>query len=253
MEVHTHTHTPRKKWTHYFWEFLMLFLAVFCGFMAENMREHMIEHKRTKLYAKQFYEELVLDTTKLSQGIWISSIEYERCDSILAIIKKGLTNEANWKELYYQAASFDVYNVITFHDASFEQIKNSGSLRYFTNDSIVFSIQEYINAKDYIKYAQTGLTNYYDTRVSPFVEKNFDKELLYHNLGGPKSRGRFDSLWKISSKSFSFLSFEKNAATEFKNMVTTIKGFYTLGGGYIDLLHKSTRLIELLKKEYHLK
>ncbi len=38
MEVHAHTHTAaesvslrgRKKWTHYFWEFLMLFLAVFC-------------------------------------------------------------------------------------------------------------------------------------------------------------------------------------------------------------------------------
>jgi hypothetical protein len=33
MEVHAHTHTPdpdshrgRKKWIHYFWEFLMLFL-----------------------------------------------------------------------------------------------------------------------------------------------------------------------------------------------------------------------------------
>jgi len=23
MEVHAHTHTARKKWTHYFWEFLM--------------------------------------------------------------------------------------------------------------------------------------------------------------------------------------------------------------------------------------
>ena len=30
MEVHAHTHTARKKWTHYFWEFLMLFPAVFC-------------------------------------------------------------------------------------------------------------------------------------------------------------------------------------------------------------------------------
>jgi D-aminopeptidase len=36
MEVHAHTHTApasggtgRKKWSHYFWEFLMLFLAVF--------------------------------------------------------------------------------------------------------------------------------------------------------------------------------------------------------------------------------
>jgi len=26
MEVHAHAHTARKRWTHYFWEFLMLFL-----------------------------------------------------------------------------------------------------------------------------------------------------------------------------------------------------------------------------------
>ena len=50
MEVHAHTHTARKKWTHYFWEFLMLFFAVFCGFLAENQREHLIEHKREKVY-----------------------------------------------------------------------------------------------------------------------------------------------------------------------------------------------------------
>ena len=40
MEVHSHTHSPRKKWTHYFWEFLMLFLAVFCGFLAENIWDY---------------------------------------------------------------------------------------------------------------------------------------------------------------------------------------------------------------------
>jgi hypothetical protein len=55
MEVHQHTHTPRKKWTHYFWEFLMLFLAVFCGFLAENQREHMIENKRAKQLAKYLF------------------------------------------------------------------------------------------------------------------------------------------------------------------------------------------------------
>ena len=54
MEVHAHTHTPRKKWTHYFWEFLMLFLAVFCGFLAENQREHFIEHRREKEYHESF-------------------------------------------------------------------------------------------------------------------------------------------------------------------------------------------------------
>ena len=43
MEVHTHSspapggaQTARKKWTHYFWEFLMLFLAVCERGVASN-------------------------------------------------------------------------------------------------------------------------------------------------------------------------------------------------------------------------
>jgi hypothetical protein len=57
MEVHAHTHTPRKKWTHYLWEFLMLFLAVFCGFLAEYQLEHKIERDREK----QFMISLISD------------------------------------------------------------------------------------------------------------------------------------------------------------------------------------------------
>jgi len=57
MDVHSHTHTPRKKWTHYFWEFIMLFLAVFAGFLAENEREHIIEKKR----AQQFLQSMRVD------------------------------------------------------------------------------------------------------------------------------------------------------------------------------------------------
>ena len=57
MEVHHHSHTAdpglhpgRKKWTHYFREFLMLFLAVFCGFFAEYHLEHKIEKERARQY-----------------------------------------------------------------------------------------------------------------------------------------------------------------------------------------------------------
>lgn len=38
MEVHAHSHTERKKWTHYLWEFLMLFLAVFSVYMNGSRR-----------------------------------------------------------------------------------------------------------------------------------------------------------------------------------------------------------------------
>ena len=69
MEVHAHTHTERKKWTHYFWEFLMLFLAVFCGFLAEYQLEHKIEKERGKQYLLSFYEDLKTDTGRISFNI----------------------------------------------------------------------------------------------------------------------------------------------------------------------------------------
>ena len=69
MEVHHHSHSERKKWTHYFWEFLMLFLAVFCGFLAENFREHQIEKNRAQQYIRSFYEDLKNDTARLNNLI----------------------------------------------------------------------------------------------------------------------------------------------------------------------------------------
>ena len=62
MEIHNHSHTARKKWNHYFWEFLMLFLAVTLGFFVENQREHYIEHKREKAYIRSLIRDLKQDT-----------------------------------------------------------------------------------------------------------------------------------------------------------------------------------------------
>jgi len=67
MEVHHHSHTSRKKWTNYFWEFLMLFLAVFCGFLAEYQLEHKIEKDRAKQYIISVYEDLKNDTVRINQ------------------------------------------------------------------------------------------------------------------------------------------------------------------------------------------
>ena len=69
MEVHHHSHTPRKKWTHYLWEFLMLFLAVFCGFLTENLREHRVERQRGRQYIQSFYQDLKTDTGRFTMLI----------------------------------------------------------------------------------------------------------------------------------------------------------------------------------------
>src|SRR5687767_6086293 len=97
MEVHQHTHTPRKRWTHYFWEFFILFLAVIAGFLVENQREHYIEHKRAKVLAASLYSDFKNDITSLqSLGIKINRVRLllqfekmsQKAEEILSFIKK---------------------------------------------------------------------------------------------------------------------------------------------------------------------
>ena len=56
METHAHHlhKAPGKNFWHYFFEFFMLFLAVFCGFLVENYREHKVENERATELAKNW-------------------------------------------------------------------------------------------------------------------------------------------------------------------------------------------------------
>src|SRR5215510_3111925 len=100
MEVHAHTHTERKKFTHYFWEFLMLFLAVFCGFLAEYLLEHKIEKDREKQYITSFMEDLGADTASLNARINYCDLTIKRVDSAIAVFNDPrLADKAG--EIYY--------------------------------------------------------------------------------------------------------------------------------------------------------
>lgn len=253
MEVDHPAHREKKKnWNSYIWELLMLFLAVFCGFFAENYREDIADRKRTKLYAQQFYEELKLDTISLGHFIRNSEADFKRYDTITKILSSGVSDNKKWKDLYYYSFGIDSYLTIDFHNASFEQIKNSGSLRYFTSKPLVDAMQAYISLKDGVELFQTSLINYYDNRLTPFVDANFDKKLLYYDCCKP-DRNRFDSSWDISSPPTHFLSEDKNASILLNNMAFIIKVYYVSGLASADkkLLKKATHLVDILKKEYH--
>lgn len=246
MEVHHHAHTPRKKWTHYIWEFLMLFLAVFCGFLAENFREHQVEHKRTIRYAKQFIEEIKLDTALYNTGILFVTRKRVAIDSMI----QAITQE-DWKQICYWGIYMDGYFVVKFHEGGFEQIKNSGSLRNFQNEQLTHLIQEYINLRENVEIVQDGLAEYYNKYLTPFIDKNFDRQfLLYADRRDPHL---FDSIWLHKPIQSKFLSENKNAGVEFKNMLINLRTSWYLGDYYTLLKKQSIELIKRLQKEYHIK
>ncbi len=104
MEVHHHTHAAhgKKNWKSYFWEFLMLFLAVTLGFIVENQREHYIEHKRAKDYAMSLMEEVAGDTIALSQSVSYYKTKTESIDTLIGLLA-GNVKQIPGGTLYYYA------------------------------------------------------------------------------------------------------------------------------------------------------
>ena len=63
MEVHHHPdlHHKKKNFREYFLEFLMIFLAVTMGFIAENIREHFSERKVAHQMLESYRNDLLLN------------------------------------------------------------------------------------------------------------------------------------------------------------------------------------------------
>jgi len=176
MEVHAHTHTPRKKWTHYLWEFLMLFLAVFCGFLAENQREHMIEHQRAKVLAASLYQDLRNDTTDLNRINKWEINKLNHIDSLLAILHKKLPRNDTAFSIHLATMAF--VNWFYQNKGTYEQMKNSGTLRYF-DQPLINMLQNYENILSEVRLREEAESKKLEQRIIPFVEETINYEFLY--------------------------------------------------------------------------
>ncbi len=142
MEVHHHAHTARKKWTHYFWEFFMLFLAVFCGFLAEYKLEHVIEHGREKQYMRTLLEDLKKDTASLEESIRFWTTLSDKIEITRPLLKQPAT-ESNREAIYETAARLIDFNDFIYFDRTIEQLRNSGNFRLISNQHVSDTLISY--------------------------------------------------------------------------------------------------------------
>ena len=144
MEVHHHPdlHHNRKKFKEYFLEFLMIFLAVTMGFIAENIRESIVENHSEKQYMTSLVRDLELDTLELSKGNLFRIQKKQALDSILKILAEQNGTQVSWMA-YSLSRKF--YGSRNFYQNSgtLDQLKNSGGLRLIRNRAIVDSIEAY--------------------------------------------------------------------------------------------------------------
>ena len=121
----------------------MLFLAVFCGFLAENQREHMVEHQREKKYMQSMLSDLHADMIMFSRGIKRKEERINAIDSVFGFFKSHRDIKTISGKFFkmLRGTTFDqrlIRNTITMN-----QLKNAGGMRLIRNKLISDSISAY--------------------------------------------------------------------------------------------------------------
>lgn len=252
MEVHHHAHDPasphpKKSWKSYIWEFLMLFLAVFCGFLAEYKLEHMIEDDRERVYIQSMIEDLEADTSNLSETISQFNSFERYSDTVLAMYPKLAIgyNDTLFRNLFFIRG----YPDFLYTDRTMQQLKNSGNMRLIRCKAAADGIMDYdLKIRDIITVDQPSLQYVFESYNRVWNEM-IDIEAIVNDR-------RILSASEMEKKQKTYLL--KTDKPSLGNLNNTIRDFKYVS---IELMQKkeiklkeeAIQLIALLKKEYDLK
>ncbi|MEI6087454.1 MAG: hypothetical protein WCR66_07705 [Bacteroidota bacterium] len=260
MEIHKHPHhvTHKKKWGEYMLEFFMLFLAVFLGFLAENIREHNVEKDREKEYMVTLLEDLKSDTALLKHTVkYWENINYN-IDSVTDAIQLPLSN-IDLRKTYKHINNALDYFSFSYNQRTTVQLKNAGGFRLLRNKIVANKII------DYDQFNNDAITNiaiqhhsFFETvvklRNKLFVQDISNKiyKQYRYNLPPHSADLWIDSLinnYRIPVHAETQLEL----MFEFKNAILSYRQDYTnMKWGYDNLFKKQLELILLISKEYHL-
>jgi hypothetical protein len=172
MEVHHHSHHP-KKWKEYITEFLMLFLAVTLGFLAENLREEQIIAHQTESVMAQLYHELQKDTASVHR----IDVMHNKQDTATIVLENYILNtnlEDNKVNFFY------LHNFLSTRQGIFEtncialdQLKFAGILKNVKDSKLRDCIEKYdlwLLQMKVRKEREEDFMNRYmdDIRIAPF-------------------------------------------------------------------------------------
>ncbi|HEY5967292.1 MAG TPA: hypothetical protein VIU35_04900 [Chitinophagaceae bacterium] len=242
MEVHAHTHTPRKKWTHYFWEFLMLFLAVFCGFLAEYQLEHKIEQEKEQVYITSMIEDLKKDTASLAFTIDRYEVIDKRLDTALRLYS-SITNgykDTLWRNLPFGFPDFVKSN------KTMQQLLYAGGLRLIKKRKSSDGIIEYDLQYDDLNIDVSTLrVTFYECMGSrqellDIAARDEDRKII---SVADMNAGKKNYLLR---NDLPFLGKYNNQIRTFKIICRLVKSKQR------KMFEQAVQLIQVLKKEYHL-
>jgi len=223
----------------------MLFLAVFCGFLAEYQLEHKIERDREKKFIQTFIEDLKVDTAAINNNLQFQKRKRNQLDSLIYLLReqkiRGYENE-----LYYLGRVLVRTTRFQNSDRTITQLKYSGSLRLIRKENAADSIIAYQKLVDYI------LQNIDDERIErraadPLLARIFDPFVF------DKMLDELNNIVKPVDHP-PLRSYDPSLQQDLAYILNQLKGSNIIISTRLKLLYeKAVNTISFLQKEYQLK
>lgn len=254
MEVHHHPHSHGKKsFKTYLWEFVMLFLAVFCGFLAEYYLEHRIEKERGKQFIESFYEDLKTDTAKIS---FHTNYDQEKMDGIGNIRS---CYDAILKNPHDASCLLDVIKYSSINrpfirtDRTLKQLANAGGFRLLKKadaDSIVSYDEAFNNFQDFQSSVFQNAQDIVRSTFNLLVNFKANQQMFIAQSGRPLGT---ESFTKQAVTETVFFSNDKNLLNRYFNELLLYQRVtYNHIRMLQNLKEKQIRLITYFKNKYNL-
>jgi hypothetical protein len=229
----------------------MLFLAVFCGFLAEYQLEHTIEKQRSKEFASNLLFDLSKDTSRIN---YVKKYEdwKETSFDTLIILLSGVKNEFNAAQFYQKLRALDAWMATTNYSNTYDDLKTSGLIRYYTKNGLADKLKSYYNNYLLLIEQEKEAEQFYKQTCEPFLDQHFEG-LKYINVVNSRPE---ENKFLLNIPTDEKIEIADDIRKNMLNIVVRLKykkGRFRSLELYQKQKQNAIELIKILKEEYHLK
>jgi len=252
METHAHHlhKAPSHGWKHYFFEFFMLFLAVTLGFFVENQREHYVERQRAREFAANLLFDISRDTSRLNDLAAYQEWKEKSLDTLILLLTPA-TKEYNASQLYHKLRALDSWRISLSYSDTYDDLKTSGLMRYYTNNGLADKLKEYYNGYTALVTQEKEAEKFHEEICEPFLDQHFEGLNYLNVINGSPQTSEFMFPIDVNKKIF----LDEDVSRVLLNIVVRLKykkGMFKNLELYRRQKEKGETLMELIKKEYHI-
>lgn len=204
----------------------MLFLAVFCGSLAEYQLEHRIEKEREHQYIESMVADLHEDSAKINGSIKYCERQIRAFDTLLNVMYTTPYTDSSLRKMYiYEAWFANTRSFVSFTKRTIAQLNNSGGMRLIRNKAASDSIITYNEMTGWAETQSDYLTRVRSVRVAELGQQLFDQ--YYFRAQKDTSGGKKPPPFRLMSNDPRLIREYTNALYNFMgSLISYVKMLY---------------------------